>query len=117
MIKPRDIFSIFLSRTHISKIGTIEQGHQQEHHEIDIQQFIEEFAKLPQERAYIFAKPFIEGQSSSHHTMAKDGQQKFEIFEFPNHETNGETKMKNINHFAPFHFHGLITEYPDNFLF
>jgi hypothetical protein len=40
-----------------------------------------------------------------------------EIFEFPIWESNGETKMKNINPSSLPHFHGLVYEDPDTFLF
>ena len=36
---------------------------------------------------------------------------------FPNRETNGDTKMKNISPCTLPHFHGLTTEDPDTFLF
>jgi len=36
---------------------------------------------------------------------------------FPIRETNGDTKMKNIRPSALPHFHGLITEDPNTFLF
>jgi hypothetical protein len=49
--------------------------------------------------------------------MAEDGDQQYEIFEFPIRETNGETKMKNINPSSLPHFHGLISEDPNTFLF
>jgi hypothetical protein len=40
-----------------------------------------------------------------------------EVFEFPIRETNGETKMKNINPSTLPHFHGLVSEDPDTCLF
>jgi hypothetical protein len=40
-----------------------------------------------------------------------------EVFEFPIWETNGETKMENINPSALPHFHGLFSEDPNTFLF
>jgi len=42
-----------------------------------------------------------------------------EIFEgvFPIRETNGDTNMKNISPSTLPHFHDLITEDPDTFLF
>lgn len=47
--------------------------------------------------------------------MAKDRDQKFEIFEFPTMETNGEIKMKNINMYD--FFNDLTLEDPNTFLF
>jgi hypothetical protein len=52
----------------------------------------------------------------SHHTMVDDGDQ-VKVFEFPIQETNGETKMKNINPSSLPHFHGLTTKDLDTFLF
>jgi hypothetical protein len=46
-----------------------------------------------------------------------DEEDQEEVFEFPIWETNGETKMKNINHSTLPHFHGLISEDIDTFLF
>jgi hypothetical protein len=40
-----------------------------------------------------------------------------EILEFPIRESNGEAKMKNINPSTLPHFHGLISEDLDTFLF
>jgi hypothetical protein len=39
------------------------------------------------------------------------------VFEFPIWETNGETKMKNINLSTLPHSHGLISKDPNTFLF
>jgi hypothetical protein len=57
-----------------------------------------------------------EGQSPSPHAMAGE-EEMVEIFEFPIRESNGETKMKNINPSSLPHFHGLVSEDPDTFLF
>jgi hypothetical protein len=40
-----------------------------------------------------------------------------EIFEFLICESDGEAKMENINPSALTHFHGLVYEYPNTFLF
>ena len=40
-----------------------------------------------------------------------------EVSEFSIGESNGETKIKNINPSSLPHFHGLVYEYPDTFLF
>jgi hypothetical protein len=40
-----------------------------------------------------------------------------EIFDFPIPESNEDSKMKNINPPALPHFHGLVYEYLDTFLF
>jgi hypothetical protein len=44
MHRSKDMFGIFLSRTHIAKTGIIEQGQQKEVCEVDIQKNVE----LPQ---------------------------------------------------------------------
>jgi hypothetical protein len=48
-----------------------------------------------------------EGESPSPCTMASE-EEMVEIFEFPILESNGETKMKNINPSTLPHFHGIL---------
>jgi hypothetical protein len=49
-----------------------------------------------------------EGQYPSPYAM--DGEEEMvEIFEFPIHESNGDTKMKNISPSSLPHFHGLVS--------
>jgi hypothetical protein len=40
-----------------------------------------------------------------------------EIFDLPIRESDGKTKMKNINPFVLPHFHGLVSKDPETFLF
>jgi hypothetical protein len=58
----------------------------------------------------------LEESQSSPCPMAGE-KEMVEIFEFPIQESNGETKMKNINPSALPHFHGLLSKYPDTLLF
>jgi hypothetical protein len=68
------------------------------------------------EREAIEFKNISEEIQSTPHSM--DGEEAMvEIFEFPIRESNGETKMKNINPYALPHFHGIVYEYFDTFLF
>jgi hypothetical protein len=105
MTRPRDKKGNFLPKTPTPKTGpsNLEVGCE------TLESFLEREARE-------FENLSEEGQSPSPRTMAGE-EEMVEVFEFPIQETNGETKMKNINPSSLPHFHGLVSEDPDTFLF
>jgi hypothetical protein len=101
MTRPRDRKGNFLPKTPTTKIGPSNPEIGPETLESFLEREAREFENISEE------------SQSSPRVMAGEE----EIFEFPIQESDGEAKMKNINPSALPHFHGLVSEDPDTFLF
>lgn len=114
MPRHRDKVGKFLSKSPTTETRPSNEEQEQVDCEVAIQEKIEIFVDFLEEEARNFTNLSEEEGSTSHHTMADDGDQ-FEVFEFPIWETNGKTKMKNINPSVLPQFHGLTIEDPNTF--
>ena len=91
MTRPKDRKGIFLQKNPTTKTCPSNPKIGPETVESFLEREAKEFENVSKE------------SQTSHHAM--DGEEEMvEIFEFPIREYNGETKMKNINHFSLPHF-------------